>query len=101
MVWRGGASAAGMPVIVSSEALTDLASIRAFLTERNPMAAIGITARLSEAMQSLEAMPLRGRVGLVAGTRELLSVAPYVITYRVLSERVEIIRVWHVAQDRG
>ncbi len=90
-----------MPVIVSPEALSDLESIRVFLEERSPVAAIAITARLSEAMLSLEAMPLRGRLGLVAGTRELLNVPPYVITYRVSTERVEIVRVWHIAQHRG
>jgi plasmid stabilization system protein ParE len=90
-----------MLVIVSPEALSDLESIRAFLEERSPVTAIAITARLSEAMFSLEAMPLRGRQGLVPGTRELLNVPPYVITYRVSPERVEVIRVWHIAQDRG
>jgi plasmid stabilization system protein ParE len=90
-----------MPVIVSPEALSDLESIRVYLEERSPVAAIAITARLSEAMLSLEAMPLRGRLGLVAGTRELLNVPPYVITYRVSTERVEIVRVWHIAQHRG
>jgi plasmid stabilization system protein ParE len=90
-----------MPVIVSPEALSDLESIRVYLEERSPVAAIAITARLSEAMLSLEAMPLRGRLGLVAGTRELLNVPPYVITYRVSTERVETVRVWHIAQHRG
>jgi plasmid stabilization system protein ParE len=90
-----------MLVIVSPEALSDLESIRAFLEECSPVTAIAITARLSEAMFSLEAMPLRGRQGLVPGTRELLNVPPYVITYRVSPERVEVIRVWHIAQDRG
>lgn len=90
-----------MPVIVSPEALADLASIRVYLSERNPVAAIALTTRLSDAMFSLENMPLRGRPGLVAGTRELLNVVPYVITYRVTPEQVEIVRVWHGAQDRA
>ena len=84
----------------STEALSDLASIRRFLSERNPVAAIELTLRLSNAMASLELMPLRGCLGLVVGTRELLAVPPYVITYRVARNHVEIARVWHVAQAR-
>lgn len=52
-------------------------------------------------MLSLETMPLRGRPGLVPDTRELLAVAPYVITYRVTAEDVQIVRVWHIAQERA
>ncbi len=89
-----------MPVVVSPEALADLAAIRAYPDERNPVTAIAQTSRLSEAMFSLEAMPLRGRPGLIAGTRELLNVPPYVITYRVTLQAVQIVRVWHVAQTR-
>ena len=90
-----------MPVIVSPEALADLASIRTYLTERNPVAAIALTTRLSDAMFSLEDLPLHGRPGLLAGTRELFNVPPYIITYRVTPDGVEIIRVWHVAQARS
>ena len=89
-----------MPVVVSPEALADLASIRAYLAERNPVAAIAVTVQLSDAMFSLEDMPSRGRPGLLAGMRELLNVRPYVITYRVKPSGVEIIRVWHMAQTR-
>jgi len=47
---------------------------------------------------SLEALPNRGRLGRIAGTRELVQ-APYVIIYRVIEEAVEILRVYHAAQD--
>jgi len=46
---------------------------------------------------SLEALPNRGRLGRIAGTRELQ--APYIIIYRVIEEAVEILRVYHAAQD--
>ncbi|ESQ79799.1 type II toxin-antitoxin system RelE/ParE family toxin [Asticcacaulis sp. YBE204] len=45
-------------------------------------------------------MPERGRPGLVAGTRELTSVWPYVIVYRHSAERVDILRIWHGVQSR-
>jgi plasmid stabilization system protein ParE len=45
-------------------------------------------------------MPERGRPGLVIGTREITTVWPYVIVYRVTAMDVEIIRIWHGAQER-
>ena len=90
-----------MPVVVSREALADLESIRAYLNARSPVAAVALTQRLADAMVSLEEMPMRGRPGLVDGTRELVNVAPFVVTYRVTQERVEIVRVWHKAQERS
>jgi plasmid stabilization system protein ParE len=49
----------------------------------------------------LELFPERGRPGLVEGTRELTSVWPYVIVYRIKHETIEILRIWHGAQGRG
>ena len=53
---------------------------------------------LYDGAMSLEAMPHRGRGGRIAGTRELVF-APYVIVYRVEAESVEILRIYHNAQD--
>jgi hypothetical protein len=49
---------------------------------------------------SLGAMPNRGRIGRIAGTRELVS-APFIIVYRIEAEIVEILRIYHSAQDCG
>jgi plasmid stabilization system protein ParE len=53
---------------------------------------------LYDGAMSLEAMPNRGRSGRIAGTRELVF-APYIIVYRVVPEAVEILRIYHGAQD--
>jgi plasmid stabilization system protein ParE len=38
----------------------------------------------------------------VAGTRELVTLPPYIMVYRVTgTDAVSIIRVWHAAQDRA
>jgi plasmid stabilization system protein ParE len=37
----------------------------------------------------------------VNGTREITTVWPYVIVYRVTAAEVQILRVWHGAQDRA
>jgi toxin ParE1/3/4 len=88
-------------VTLSPEALADLRSIRAFIAGDNPGAAARLGARLVAACDRLAAFPNRGRPGRVPGTRELASVHPYVIVYRVTSAGVEIIRIWHKAQSRG
>jgi plasmid stabilization system protein ParE len=56
---------------------------------------------LVAACDRLEHLPERGRPGLVAGTRELVALWPYVIVYRVFEDSVEVIRIWHGAQDRS
>jgi toxin ParE1/3/4 len=37
---------------------------------------------------------------LVPGTRELTVLWPYVIVYRIASGVVEILEIWHGAQER-
>jgi addiction module RelE/StbE family toxin len=90
-----------MIVGFTDEALADLSSIRAYLAERNPDAANRIGRRIVEATDSLDMHPNRGKPGLVEGTREITTVWPYVIVYRVTPAEVQILRVWHGAQDRA
>lgn len=89
-----------MRVAITPAARADLSRIRDFIRNDNPHAAKRIGARLSAAFRSLAAYPNRGKPGSVAGTRENASVWPYVIVYRVASAEVQILRVWHGAQDR-
>ncbi len=90
-----------MPVVFSPEALADLAAIRAYIGDRSPAAASRIAVQLVAACDRLEHLPERGRPGLVEGTREATSIWPYVIVYRITPAAVEIVRVWHSAQDRA
>jgi plasmid stabilization system protein ParE len=59
-----------------------------------------VAVQLVAAGDALEHLPERGRPGLVPGTRELTLIWPYVVIYRIGSETVEIVRIWHGAQDR-
>ena len=54
------------------------------------------------AADSLGTFPYRGGPGAASGTRELWSIRPYVLVYRVEAANgvVRILRVWHGAQDR-
>jgi toxin ParE1/3/4 len=53
--------------------------------------------RILAGIRSLERHPEMGRAGRVAGTRELVA-APYVVAYRLKSERVEVLAVIHGAR---
>lgn len=89
-----------MPIVFSPEALADLIDIRTYIGHDNPFAASRVAIQLIAACDKLEYLPERGRPGLVAGTREITAVWPYVIVYRIRADAVEIVRIWHGAQDR-
>jgi plasmid stabilization system protein ParE len=63
------------------------------------LAASRVAVQLIAAADSLEHLPRRGRPGRLPGTRELVSVQPFVIVYEVRTA-IEILRIWHGAQDR-
>jgi addiction module RelE/StbE family toxin len=90
-----------MKVRITDPAKSDLFSIRLYLRDQSPAAARRIGRKLLDACMSLSIFPLRNRVGDIAGTREITTVWPYVIVYRVLADEVQILRIWHGAQDRS
>lgn len=68
--------------------------------ELNPMAARVLARRIVEAAMRLREQPQIGRPGLREGTREwVVARTPYVLVYRHATQVVEILHVWHVAQD--
>ncbi len=89
-----------MKVRITDPAKADLSNIRLYLQSQSPAAARKVGRKLRDACFSLADFPDRNRVGSVPGTRENVSVWPYVIVYRVTETEVQILRVWHGAQDR-
>lgn len=81
-------------------ARADLSNIREFIREENPSAAKRYAQRLRDACLGIGDFPNRGQPGLVDGTREITTVWPYVIVYRVTSSEAQILRIWHGAQNR-
>lgn len=66
----------------------------------NPMAATLMAMRIVEAAQRLCVQPNMGRLGRVAGTREwVVSRTPYLLVYRERGDALEVLHVWHEAQD--
>jgi toxin ParE1/3/4 len=76
----------------------DLRRITRRIRRNNPTAARRVAKTLYDSAMSLDTMPNRGRGGRTAGPREFV-VAPFIIVYRVKTEAVEILRIYHSAQD--
>ena len=68
------------------------------IQEENASAAHRVPQTLIDRIEQLTTLPLLGRPGEVKGTRELVC-PPYVVVYRQTSEMIEILRIWHGAQD--
>lgn len=67
----------------------------------NPPAAVRLYERLSNAAKSLADFPERFRSGAEPESRELVVPGtPYIIVYRVAADTVEIVAVFHAAQDK-
>ena len=82
----------------STEACDQLTGIVKHIGEENATAAAEVAHSIIDAIDRLEAFPYLGRPGEVEGTRELVS-SPYVVVYRIRSEVIEILHIWHGAQD--
>jgi toxin ParE1/3/4 len=80
-------------------ALEDLENLRLYLEEQAGRGVMHSEARrIWESTARLASFPASGRPGRVPDTRELV-VPPYIIPYRVRDGRVEILDVFHSAQN--
>jgi toxin ParE1/3/4 len=66
-----------------------------YLTDFNPRAAVHLAESLLAAGDSLVNFPHRGRPVRGTNMRELVTVSPYIIRYRVTADTVIILRVRH------
>jgi len=81
-------------------ALSDRDVIFTYVEADNPAAAVLIDERIAAAARRLLDFPASGRVGRIAGTRELvINGAPYIAAYAVAETAVRILRVLHGAQE--
>jgi len=82
-------------------AAADLHHINDYLKEHHPRYRQPTMRKLYESVRALKQWPLRGRSGREDGTRELVfSPLPYVAVYRVTPTHVEVVRIYHTAQNR-
>jgi addiction module RelE/StbE family toxin len=82
-------------------AAADLQSISDYLKAHYPQYRSATIRKLYGAALSLKDWPNRGRIGSEEGTRELVfPPMPYVLVYRVRGNSVEVLRIYHGAQER-
>ncbi len=81
----------------AESAADDLVEAVSFIRLDSPEAASSVASRVVAAVESLAALPARGKPGRVAGTRELRLVdLPYVIVYAATGTGdIDVIRVLH------
>ena len=80
-------------------ALRNLDEGAAFIAADDPVAARQTVARVLQAIAVLAEQPGVGRPGRVPGTRELVVLQTgYLVPYRVRSEVVEILRIFHTSR---
>jgi toxin ParE1/3/4 len=76
-----------------------LDAIAEYIAQDRPLAASRMVERIREAVDHLAENPDSGRVGRVAGTRELVvSGTPFIIPYRAHEGDLEILTVLHAAR---
>ena len=89
-----------MIVRFSPSAQADIQSIYDYIAHENPAIAARVVGAIEMATQRLAQFPLSGRMGAVEKTRELvIPRLPYIAVYIVGDEEVQIIAVFHAAQD--
>ncbi len=84
----------------SDHAFSDLKIISEFTEQdRDIGTANRVSRTIYDAIQTLPAMPYRGRYGRLENTRELvIPRLPYVVIYRPVEDRIVILNIVHGAQ---
>jgi toxin ParE1/3/4 len=85
----------------TTPAADDLYNIARHIQQDNPDVATHVAQTLYDGCDGLRKFPYLGRKGRVAGQRELVfSGLPYIVVYRIKDQVVELLRIYHGAQDR-
>ena len=84
-----------MRVVWTETALRGIWRAYEYLTDFNPHAAVHLAESLLAAGDSLVNFPHRGRPVRGTNMRELVTVSPYIIRYRVTADKVIVLRVRH------
>jgi toxin ParE1/3/4 len=84
----------------TAPAANDLYHIVQRIQQDNPMAAADVAKTLYEGCDGLRNFPHQGRKGRINGSRELVFAGlPYIVVYQIQNQRVEVLRIYHGAQD--
>jgi toxin ParE1/3/4 len=86
------------PVHWKKQAINDLIKIGRHIAKDSPENAERMLDLIEAKVGALATHPRLGRIGRKRGTHELVAHESYVVIYRVLAMKVEILRVKHTAQ---
>jgi toxin ParE1/3/4 len=88
-------------IVWSPRALSRLREIRDYVAKDKPEAAARLATRIVSLVEALKEHPYLGHAGSEPGVRELIvGGTPYLIFYRVRSNRVTITTILHGTQSR-
>jgi toxin ParE1/3/4 len=85
-------------IVWTAKAIGQLEAIGDYIAFEDPPAASRLADRLIALADSLAAFPRRGRLA-EGSSRELTTVWPYILRYRVEDDRVLILHIRHGARD--
>jgi toxin ParE1/3/4 len=88
-----------LPVFWSASARANLATIIRFIANVNPSAARHIRDLIEYSVLPAAEHPYLYRTGKVSGTREIIAHPNYIVVYRVMAERIEVVNVLHARQE--
>lgn len=78
------------------KALLNLQEEAEYIAQDSPESARRVVVRIFEQIDQLTDYRESGRVGRIAGTRELVVIGtPYIVPYRIKNDSIEILRVFH------
>ena len=90
-----------MKTVWLPKAIEDLEDIREYIAKENPLAAQNVAIAIIETANLLEEHPNIGHPGEIDDVLEKQVVGlPYLIPYRVVGEYLQILRVFHEAQEK-
>jgi toxin ParE1/3/4 len=90
-----------MKLVWLPRAVADLQHVRAYIAEHDPHAARIVAQKIRTLVARLKARPSLGRPTEIDEIRKIsVPGLPYFIPYRVREGRIEILRVFHTAQDQ-
>ena len=90
-----------MKLVYQSSALADLQNIHQYISKDSPDIAATVIARIKSSLDRLTTFPRSGRPGNVPRTYEVVVPnLPYIVVYELTNNEIEIVAVFHGAQDR-
>jgi len=96
----GAPSKKGLSIVWTSMAARMLDGTGEYIAKDNPKAATSLLKQIRKSVKLLQSHPFLGRRTEFENVRELVVHPNYIVSYRVSTDTVQILQVWHVAQKR-